>query len=421
MRVACLLLIATASSAATQDSDTELPPAVAAPARLLTESVAAELKILCRIGKLDKATRERLQKEMTGTVRQFATDLSSKRGKFERYRVLPISLRMKVADAVCGATSDTNAAGAVRDDVAKRNAFHAQLRVDGFVAMVDHAAWLSSKQLSETQKLGQQLQKQGKLPNCLQLLRSGLTEESTQAELKKLLSAEQFARWKKARNGRGMEASIVGDSNMSREARRTQLRDGYAALGQQHIRWYTAELDLQPPQVKRLQLSLKGLISRAVPEELDRHDQQDAAQPDPAAMGFESVLTKPFASDRWMTFLKAALTNDQMKRLDQLMNGRSTRLGRLLSGYVITAISSGHKSGNEKEMWLDAKQQKATHDLMVKQFSDVRTLSGALPGHFVRLANVSDAAYQKAMGEENWNQFKPMIEQLRELAKASRE
>lgn len=425
MSLLCLLFVLV------QDK-TEEQPAVepAAPAvgrnpseTLLIESASSELRIQCRVAGLDDARRQRLEEEMAPVVKAAAARMSTKETRFQRYSQLPLPLRLKIVELVCGATDDKDVSIKVRLDVGKREALHARLAKEGFVGLIDHAAWLSSEQLVKARQLSQKLQESSKLPSCFQLIRSGVESEEINKEIVKFLTAEQLEDWKKVRKGLGQQAVVVGDSDMSRDEREDQLRADYRRLGERYLNWYQSELDLQPKQFKRLQLALKGLISRTVPEELARQDNEGAgaAQPGPGALAYESVLSQAFASARWTKFVDSALTDAQKEKLREINTQRSDRFVSLMSGYVIAAIACGHKTGAEPALFLDAEQLVATQQIMARSMSPLRTLDGALPGQFVRLTTIADADYEKAMGVRNWELFKPVIEGLRSRAEAKPE
>ena len=228
MRLICLAIALSPCSALALEAQEELNPDVFRLAGTLAIGVEKEIKILAEIAGLDDTAANQIRREIAPVTLKVATRLVQKADGDDDLRTihfaqLPRELQSEVATAVSQLAQDQAAAAKVKEDVRLRVAFHQRITIDGFVALVDHAAMLSSEQLTKLQTIGKQLAEKEQLPNCHELMRYGMPDKQINETLKKLLTAKQFERWENVKHGLGREDGLVTASTLPAEERRKEL------------------------------------------------------------------------------------------------------------------------------------------------------------------------------------------------------
>ena len=432
MRLICLAIALSPCPAPAQDAQGELNPKVFRLTGVLATGVEKEIRILREIAGLDDDAANQVRREIVPVTLKVATRLVHKADDDDDFRTihfaqLPRELQAKVATAVSQLAKDQAAAAKVKEDVRLRVAFHQRITIDGFVALIDHAALLSSEQLTKIQTLGKQLAEKEQLPNCRELMRYGMPDKQINETLKKLLTAKQFERWEKVKHGLGREDGLVTASTLSAEERRKELATALTEMGNTYIDWYDGELSLSATQIHRMQLVMKGVIGTAIRAQLEQLEQQartiagDTKPQHP--IGLETDLSIPFTTTRWFRFVRATLTPEQAVKFDTFRDRRGQRFGRLMASFLIVGMSSGQSGPGpgSPAMFMNAKQQAQTHTLIAKAIGPIEEMGPIAPEHFLKLLEVPEQKFSAAMGEKNWNRFQPLMNQLRNAAKKQAE
>lgn len=427
MRLICLAIALSPCSALAQHGQGELNPDVFRLAGTLAIGVEKEIKILAEIAGLDDTAANQIRREIAPVTLKVATRLVQKADGDDDLRTihfaqLPRELQGEVATAVSQLAKDQAAAAKVNEDVRLRVAFHQRITIDGFVALVDHAALLSSEQLTKMQTIGKQLAEKEQLPNCHELMRYGMPDKQINETLKKLLTAKQFERWENVKHGLGREDGLVTASTLPVEERRKELTTALTGMGNTYIDWYDGELNLSAAQIQRMQLVMKGVIGTAIREQLEQQARTIAGDMRPMhPIGLETDLSIPFTTTRWLKFVRGTLTPQQAAKFDTFRDRRGQRFSRFMASFLIVNMSSGQSGPGAPAMFMNAKQQTETHTLIAQAIGPIEEMGPISVEHFLKLLKVPEQQFSAALGEKNWNRFQPVMDHLRTAAEKKAE
>ncbi len=409
---------AQAAEAVEEVANAEVAIEMMSPDRV-QQSVAQELKILQGYTKLSDQSIEGLKLGLKPFLAVEKKRLGRSGVFFGNTELLSPGTLDSLAKAAESIVEDKASVERYRKDVKARVNFHRSATVSGLLASVNSWVGLTAEQVEQVGTITGRLYDEGKLTFSPSIDFESLGGEAKLKPIEEILTEEQrryFKKFGKERAG-GFAGVSSEDIDKSHEKLKAKLRD-VAAM---KIGYLRTELNLTPKQVRRLELLGKRVVSTALALRVKAEDKYrkymlDAQAGVPARFEQDTmsiVSAHPVqlfeTQDEWNKFVTGALNDGQKSKYKKLTFATGKRNADMLGYLLVMSLT--------RQLTLNGEQQTATRKLFSESFGPIPTPSMGGLGMmetYAKLLAISEDDYSAAMGNENWNKFKPMLGQVRQ-------
>lgn len=391
----------------------------------LEESLERELNVLRQLTGLDADQLPPLMQAVRPAVKLEAARLlvlekSSKRRPFGR--PLTPTIRQALLQAAKPVVNDDAVLDRYQNDTAERERFEFEANVRGFMAVLDQALRLTPDQEPHIREVVTRLNRKQELPDVMSLSDSGALGVPA-AALKPNLRPAQHAFLLSREEAKQNRLAIGAEEDESAlRSWRSHLMQVLRNVADTHIDSLRVELKLAPGQVQRLQLAAKGVFAEITDRRLEAirafRRREGGVPPDTETSTWATAdpITLFASHARWLRFLEATLSPEQLAVFRQSEARRSARLREVL-GYMFVR-------GFGEELSLTAVHQQAFRRLIVDTLPKVKVMHEASSLHvYDALFSIPDAKFRDAIGEANWSKLGPQIQaartQIREVEEAN--
>lgn len=316
---------------------------------------------------------------------------------------------------------------AYQKDRESRDKFHRDAAVLGFVHSVDTTVSLHSVQIPKVRKLAEDLWAAEQLPGVFGLNLGAVISEA-EPGLRKILTPVQFKYWKE--NGSRTRIGIalaVEEQPESRKRRRGKLVEALNAAASLETEWLSKECGIDAGQLKRLNLAAKGAINGVVDRRLDAEDQVQRAfrmefpEPDPRLVQLAGLPVPALfrQKSRWPMFVEKMLTAAQRDKYSAALARRAGRERKVMGRFLPLALSGG--AGSSAPILLTGEQLRDFSALVLESIPENASMQDQTPVAFFGLLEIADERFVAAMGQKNFQAFRPLLDQLRAARKKKRE
>lgn len=397
---------------------------------LLTKALDRELKLLQSLTNVSDDGIASLKLALKPVVAQQAgrawQDVNQLNNVARTQQLSPKFLRA-IVDAAKDVVKDKATHQKYREDVDVRVRFRKQLSVNEFIQMLDELVGLSSKQMQAVRKLAEELEAQEKLGGQMVLaIRSGRAVDLKEEDIKGVLTDKQLKYFRTfTRKSYLTPAMMDGSKPLIPDTpeRREQLIEELRLVSEMKISHIESEFALSPPQKRKLELAAKRIVSAATGKKLEAEgvyrryieQTQSANVGDQLDMEMLSIATTGTLqlfnanSAQWQKLVRSSLNDEQKQRWDKIQQERERGVKEAW-GYILV-MSFG------RQLMMTGKQQIETHKLISAALTEPASGfagSQAMMNSYKGMLNIKDEDYARAMGQGNWDKFKPQLAQLRQ-------
>ena len=390
---------------------------------MVEQAVAKELAYLKKVTKLDDGVIAGLKLGMKPLIKKEA-------GKQGRVFAMPNTISPRLLKAIANAAeqvvTDKKLYSVYREDMDLRLRFDEEAAVGAFTQTLGSMVGLTTSQRPVCEKLARKLYKQGTINGATFLFSQGsLGPVVKAADLKTVLTEKQLNYFKEFNSGQGTAFMLQPTKeDQSAEEHREELVGNLRKVIAMKIDQVDGEFKLDAQQRRKLELVGKSIISKTVAKRLQaevEYKQWAAAmqagnagfeQPDPEMMTLATagpVQLFENQADRWDKYVTGALDDKQKATWKAMKKSQASAVRDSFCYMLVKAFGA--------QLNLTGKQQAATHKLMSTHLGPVTSggiNSVGMMDSYRGLLDIKDADFVAAMGDDNWQTFKPQMDQLKQ-------
>lgn len=416
----------TEDEAAVQEEAVEAVAVAGVAVDRLSAAVDTEMKILQKFTKLSDESIEGLKLGLKPFLNAERKRLNNASSFFGGPELLTPKTLKAIANAADAIVSDSKLVEQYREDAKCRTDFQRDAAITSTLASIDSWVGLSAKQVKPIQDELGKLYDKGSLAFAPMIEFQALGGADKLKSIEPLLREDQrrfFKRFgKESRNGFAAVVTEAG-TEPDREKARKELKDKLRDVAEMKIGQLNTEFDLSTKQLRRLELLGKRVISKALDvrmaaeEEYRQYMERIQAgggggvvQMDQKMMGILSAHpVQLFESQtEWDKFVGGTISESQQETLKKSKIAGLKRNSSMLSYMLVLSLG--------RQFSMNGKQQVATHKLFSDKFGPIPmpSMGGlGMMDTYAKLLAISEDEYKAAMGDENWEKFKPLLGQVR--------
>jgi hypothetical protein len=390
---------------------------------MVEQAVAKELAYLKKVTRLDDGVIAGMKLGMKPLIRKEA----GRQGQmFAMPNMISPSLLKAIANAAELVVPDKKLYAVYREDIDLRLRFDEAAAVTAFTQTLGSMVGLTTSQGPACEKLARKLYKQGTINGSTFLLAQGsLGPVVKAADLKTVLTEKQLKYFKEFNTGQAMffDPQPTKEEQSAAE-HREELVGNLRKVIAMKIDQVDGEFKLDARQRRKLELVGKSIISKTVAKRVQaevEYKQWMAAlqagndgfeEPDPEMMALATagpVQLFENQAARWDKYVTGTLNDKQKATWEAMKKSQAFAVRDSLCYMLVKAFGA--------QLNLTGKQQAATHKLMSNHLGPVTSggiNSEGIIDSYRGLLDIKDADFAEAMGDDNWQTFKPQMNELRQ-------